>query len=117
MQPQDLLTSQTEVAAALGMSPATFERYLTRYPWHGAEVSSGKINGRWRVFRTDVLAWWAWVCRQELRHPEARRYRPEEPPTVASIQGRGGRAAGEKPVDETPCQPLQGHHKAIISPS
>lgn len=87
----DLLTSQGEVAAALGMSPKTLERYLELYPWRGAALPNGKVNGRWRVPRRDVLAWWEWVRAQEHRHPEARRYRPAEPPAVAAIVGRASR--------------------------
>ena len=85
----DLLTSQQDVAAALDMSTATLERYLARYPWRGADLPPGKVNGRWRVKRSDVLDWFEYVRRQQVRHPEARRFRPEEAPEVAAIRGRG----------------------------
>lgn len=87
----DLLTSQLEVAEALGMSPKTLQRYLATYPWHLAGRPTGKVNGKWRVPRGDVLAWWEFVRRQESRHPEARRFRPEEPPTLRDIRARGAK--------------------------
>ncbi len=82
-----LLTSKQEVADALGMSVRTFERYLQRYPF-ALSGAPGTVRGRWRVQRAYVLAWWEYVQRQEMRHPEMRRLRPEEPPTVAEIKGR-----------------------------
>ena len=82
-----LLTSKQEVADELGMSVRTFERYLQRYPF-GVSGVPGTVRGRWRVQRAYVLAWWEYVQRQEMRHPEMRRLRPEEPPAVAEIKGR-----------------------------
>lgn len=84
---QDLLASKQQVADVLGMSIRTFERYLAKYPF-SCSGKAGVVNGRWRVFRTDVYAWWAYVQRQEARHPEIRRMRPEEPPVVRDIKGR-----------------------------
>jgi hypothetical protein len=81
------LTSKQEVADVLGMSVKAFERYLKDYPFHHSGAP-GVVQGRWRVLRTYVFRWWGYVQRQQLRHPEARRLRPEEPPVVAEIRGR-----------------------------
>jgi hypothetical protein len=43
------------------MSVSTLERYLAQYPWHPSGLAAGKVNGRWRVPRVDVLAWWQCV--------------------------------------------------------
>jgi hypothetical protein len=74
------------------MSVSTLERYLARYPWHLSGLAAGKVNGRWRVPRADVLAWWLYVRKQETRHPEARRFRPEEPPELRNIRAREAKA-------------------------
>jgi hypothetical protein len=42
--------------------------------------------------RVDVLAWWQCVRKQETRHPEARRFRPDEPPEVRNIRAREAKA-------------------------
>jgi hypothetical protein len=87
------LTSQREVADALGLSVSTMERYLARYPWHLSGLADGKVNGRWRVPRADVLAWRQYVRKEETpRHPEARRFRPEEPPEFRNIRAREAKA-------------------------
>lgn len=91
----DLLTSQVEVAEDLGMSTDTLERWLTKYPWDKAELPNGKPGGRWRVTRGDVRRWWAYVRRQETRHPSARIHYPEEPPALSRVQHQ------EAVVDET----------------
>lgn len=83
----NLLTSKQEIADLLSMSQSTFDRYLRKYPFTMSGVA-GVVNRRWRVFRTDVFRWWRHVQDQELRHPEARRMRPEEPPALAEISGR-----------------------------
>ena len=83
----DLLTSKQEVADELRMSLYQLDKILQRYPFDLSGVP-GKIRGRWRVERKDVHRWWRYVKRQELRHPESKRLRPEEPPELASLKGR-----------------------------
>lgn len=83
----ELITSKQQVADTLGMSISTFDRYLGKYPFSNSGAP-GKINGRWRVFKSYVFGWWAYVQRQEMRHPAARRMRPEEPPALQDIKGR-----------------------------
>jgi hypothetical protein len=89
---EDLLTRQHDVARALGMSASTLERYLARYPWHLSGWAAGKVNGRWRVPRVDVLAWWQYVRKHETRHPAARRFRPEERTELGNIRAREAKA-------------------------
>ena len=84
----EMLTSQQDVADALGMSTNTLERYLKKYPFHNSGAP-GKVNSRWRVLKSFVFKWWNYVQRQETRHPEARRLRPEEAPDLQDIKGRG----------------------------
>jgi hypothetical protein len=81
------LTSKQAVADELGMSVDTLTRFLRQYPFHHSGAP-GVINGRWRVRRTYVILWWEYVQRQNQRHPDARRLRPEEPPDLAAIKGR-----------------------------
>lgn len=82
-----LLTSQQEVAEYLKMHPSTLERFLRKYPF--AKIGKpGKVNGRWRVYQSAVSTWWAYVERQECRHPDSRRMRPEEAPELVEIVGR-----------------------------
>jgi hypothetical protein len=76
-----------EVADALRMSIYQFEKLLRRYPFDVTGVS-GKILGRWHVTQADVFVWYRHVQRQESRHPEARRMRPEEAPDLDQIKGR-----------------------------
>lgn len=83
----DLLTSKQEVADELKMSLYQLDKLLQRYPFH-LSGAPGKINNRWRVERRYVHAWFRYVQRQELRHPEAKRMRPEEPPDLAGLKGR-----------------------------
>jgi len=83
----DLLTSKQEVADELKMSLYQLEKFLRLYPFDCSGVP-GKVGGRWRVYRADVHRWWRFVQRQELRHPEAKRMRPEEPPDLANLKGR-----------------------------
>lgn len=83
----ELLTSKQEVADVLKMSLTTFERLLQKYPFHHSGAP-GKVQGRWRVMSAYVFRWWEYVQRQELRHPDARRLRPEEAPDLAEIRGR-----------------------------
>jgi hypothetical protein len=81
------LTSKQEVADALQLSIYKLETLLRRYPF-GACGVSGKVCGRWHVDRADVFAWFRYVQSQELRHPDARRMRPEEPPELTDLRGR-----------------------------
>ena len=83
----DILSSKQEVADELKMSLHQLTQLLRKYPFEGSGVP-GKIMGRWKVDRTDVHRWFRYVQRQELRHPDARRMRPEEPPEIAAIKGR-----------------------------
>jgi hypothetical protein len=89
MEPQDMniLTSKQEVADELKMSIRVFEKLEQRYPFTITGIS-GRINGRWKVTRDYIQKWFAYVQRQESRHPEARRTRPEEPPELQEIKGR-----------------------------
>ena len=79
----EILQGRDEVAAFLGWSVDTLLRLANKYPPGGA-----KINGRWNWTQAGALQWRDFVATQETRHPEARRYRPAEPPTVADIIGR-----------------------------
>ena len=83
----EMLVGKKEIARELKMSASTLDRYLGKYPFDECGVP-GKVMGSWRVDRADVYRWWRWVQSQELRHPEARRLRPQEPPEVAGIVGR-----------------------------
>lgn len=83
----ELLLSQQEVADELKMSVHTFEQLLRKYPFHATGVA-GKINGRWRVTKDDVWRWFYHIQRQEARHPDSRRLRPEESPELSTIKGR-----------------------------
>lgn len=83
----DILDCKQAVADELKLSIYQLDQRLRKYPFHGAGVV-GKINGRWNVRRVDVWAWDNYVRRQELRHPDSRRLRPEEPPEVRAIRGR-----------------------------
>jgi hypothetical protein len=86
-KPAGVLTSQQEVIDALKMGQSQFVRLLRKYPF-GCCGSSGKLNGRWHVTVEDVWRWHRYVQRQELRHPDARRMRPEEPPDISDIRAR-----------------------------
>jgi len=85
--PSNVLTSQQEVLDELKMGQSQFIRLLRKYPF-GCCGASGKLNGRWHVTREDVWRWHRYVQRQELRHPDARRMRPEEPPELGDIRAR-----------------------------
>jgi|AACY02.16.fsa_nt_gi hypothetical protein len=85
--PMDLLSSKQEVADELKMSLYQLDKLLQRYPFEVSGVPP-KVRGRWRVYRQDVHRWYRYVQRQELRHPDARRLRPEEPPELAGLKGR-----------------------------
>ena len=82
-----VLTSVHEVAAELSISVHTLYSLLRKYPFDAIGVS-GKLNGRWHVPVEDVWRWYQYVKRQEARHPDARRMRPEEPPEIQDIKGR-----------------------------
>jgi len=83
----DILSSRQEVADELKISLYQLYRMLNKYPFGMCGVS-GKVMGRWKVTRADVHRWFRYVQRQELRHPDARRMRPEEPPALTDIKGR-----------------------------
>lgn len=83
----DILSSAQEVADELKMSVRQLNRVLNKYPF-GASGVAGKIMGRWKVCKADVHRWFRYVQRQELRHPDAIRMRPEEPPALTDIKGR-----------------------------
>lgn len=83
-----ILGSKQEVAEELKMSIHTLGQLLVKYPFHHAAGVNPKIMGRWRISMTDAYNWFRYVQRQESRHPEARRLRPEEPPELAEIVGR-----------------------------
>lgn len=86
-QDTDILTSKQEVADELKMSLRVFEKLEKKYPFSASGLS-GRVNGRWKVPRDYVRKWFAYVLRQETRHPDARRNRPEEPPDLREIKGR-----------------------------
>ena len=83
----EILTGAEEVAAHLGWHVNTLRKYAAKYPPSGTGFPA-HLNGRWNVSKTDIEQWRAYVIRQESRHPESRRFRPEEPPEIAAIQGR-----------------------------
>jgi len=83
----DILSSAQEVADELKMGLRPFYRLVNKYPFGLCGVA-GKIMGRWKVTRSDVHNWFRYVQRQELRHPDARRMRPEEPPELTELKGR-----------------------------
>ena len=82
-----LLNSKQEVADELKMSMYQLNALIKKYPFELCGVPS-KIQGRWKVTKEDVARWFRHVQRQEMRHPMARRLRPEEPPEIANIKGR-----------------------------
>lgn len=82
-----LLTSKQEVADELRMSLYQLDQLLRKYPFENSGAP-GKIMGRWKTTKANVHAWFRYVQSQELRHPDARRLRPEEPPDIAAIKGR-----------------------------
>jgi hypothetical protein len=84
----NILTSKQEVADALKMTVYQFSQLLRRYSFATGAGVSGKLNGRWHVPKDYVFRWYRYVQRQELRHPDARRMRPDEPPELRNIQGR-----------------------------
>ena len=83
----EILSSKQEVADVLKMSVRQLNDLVQRYPFDYIGVPS-KIMGRWRVTRIDVFRWFRYVQQQECRHPRAKRMRPDEPPSIASIKGR-----------------------------
>lgn len=83
----EILSSKQEVADELKMSVYQLNQLLQKYPFELSGVPA-KIMGRWKVQKSDVARWFAYVQRQELRHPESRRLRPEEPPAVREITAR-----------------------------
>ncbi len=85
--PERVLTSQQEVIDELRMGQKPFIRLLKKYPFLNSGAA-GKINGRWHVTVEDVWRWHRYVQRQEIRHPDARRMRPEEPPDLGDIRGK-----------------------------
>jgi hypothetical protein len=82
-----LLTSKQEVADELKMSVYQFNQLLRRYPFCSSGAA-GKLNGRWHIDVEYVWKWYEFVQRQEIRHPDARRMRPEEPPGLNEIRTR-----------------------------
>lgn len=85
--PIQILTSKQEVADALKMSVYQFNQLLRKYPFRRCG-SAGKLNGRWHVAADDLWRWYRYVQRQEIRHPDSRRMRPEEPPELTEIRAR-----------------------------
>lgn len=87
MEKMEFLTSKQEVADELKMSLYKLDQLLRKYPFEKSGVPS-KILGTWRMSRQDAYLWFRYVQEQELRHPDARRTRPAEPPELVSIKGR-----------------------------
>lgn len=81
------LTSAQEISDALRMSLYQFQQLVRRYPFSDTGVS-GKIMGRWRITQDDAFRWFRYVQKQECRHPDSRRMRPEEAPALEEIKGR-----------------------------
>ena len=71
----------------LRMTRYKFELLLKKYPFKKSG-RPGKVNNRWHVSKGAVRAWWNYVQQQEMRHPDARRMRPEEPPDLKKIRAR-----------------------------
>jgi len=86
--PAKVLTSQQEVIDELRISSYRFTQLLKKYPFSHSGAA-GKLNGRWHVALEDVWRWFRYIQRQEMRHPDARRMRPEEPPELSEISTRG----------------------------
>ncbi len=82
-----ILSSKQEVADELKMSVYQLNQLLQKYPFELCGVPP-KIMGRWKVQKSDVARWFSYVQRQELRHPDSVRLRPEEPPALAEMRGR-----------------------------
>lgn len=83
----EMIVGKKALASELKMSMSTLDRYLSKYPFEACGIP-GKVMGSWRLDKADVYRWWRWVQSQELRHPDSRRLRPEEPPDIQSIVGR-----------------------------
>ena len=84
----DILSSEQQVADELNMSLWKFRQLRHIYPFEKSGAPS-KLMGSWKVTKEDVGRWFRYVQRQEMRHPDARRMRPEEPPDLTEIKGRG----------------------------
>ena len=85
--PERVLTSKQEVIDELKMGMTMFNSLLKKYPFCSCGAP-GKLSGRWHVAVEDVWRWYRHIQKQELRHPDSRRLRPEEPPGIAAIKGR-----------------------------
>lgn len=83
----EVFTSQQEVIDELRMGRKQFMSLIKKYPFYKCG-SSGKLNGRWHVTKSDLWRWHGYVQKQELRHPESRRMRPEEPPELTDMRAR-----------------------------
>jgi len=83
----DYCTCKQDVADALNVSIYRLNLLLRKYPFQSCG-RPGKINNRWHVSRKSVHEWFKYVQAQELRHPDARRLRPMEPPALDEIRGR-----------------------------
>jgi len=92
MEKMDILSSEQQVADELNMSLWKFRQLRRTYPFEKSGAPS-KLMGSWRVTKEDVVRWFRYVQRQEMRHPDARRMRPEEPPELQGIKGRSGNGA------------------------
>lgn len=84
----DFLTSKQSAADALQMGFQQFCKLLRKYPFHLGTGVSATVNSRWHVGRAQLFKWFGWVQQQELRHPDSRRMRPQEPPDVSGIETR-----------------------------
>ena len=84
----DLFSSLQDILEFTGWSKTRFYKVHKKYPLIDAIGVTGQIYGRFCVTEDQIRIWLNYVQRQESRHPDMRRLRPEEPPGLIKIQGR-----------------------------
>lgn len=97
----DILSGAQEVADVLRWSVKTLRKYARQYPPGGAGIPT-HLNGRWNVRRDEILRWRDHVMQQENRHPEARRFRPAEAPSLTEIKARSKSRQVETTTQSSP---------------
>lgn len=81
------LSSLQEICDELRMGLKQFRNLEKKYPISKTGVP-GKLNGRWHIPVDNLWSWYRYVQKQEIRHPDSRRMRPQEPPEIQDICGR-----------------------------
>jgi hypothetical protein len=84
----EILDSKQAILDFLKMGEKMFNVLHKKYPFINAIGITGKVRGKFFVSAEQVRVWAAHVQHQETRHPEMRRFRPEEPPDIGAIKGR-----------------------------